>query len=245
MGRIHKSVYFDVCCYIWDKGTACPEPELALMLSDVDGWQNILDTLIAAGKLARTPDGIVNERAMDEATRALEVWRRKSSGGRRGAEKTNAAKTPDGTPDRTPDGTPDGIGAALPTQNQNQNQNQNQITTAPTGATRKRVNVNVETMLESLPGLSESVASDYLAYRKTKKAPLTKTAWDRIAGSIRGSPHPPDECLAVAMMRGWQGFEASWMENQRETRQRDQARISPAERTRLAIEDRRRRESFG
>jgi hypothetical protein len=102
------------------------------------------------------------------------------------------------------------------------------------------VNVTVETMLDSLPGLSESVASDYLAYRKTKKAPLTKTAWDRIAGSIRGSPHSPDECLAVAMMRGWQGFEASWVD---QSRPQDSGRISAAERTVRAIEDRRRREA--
>ena len=71
MNRTHKAVYFDICCYIWDKAEPCPEAELPLMLGDLDGWEQAVEQLVAAGKLERTAGGIVNRRAQEEAQRAL------------------------------------------------------------------------------------------------------------------------------------------------------------------------------
>ena len=57
MTRLHKSVYFDVCAYIWDTARPCPASELPLMLGDLPGWERYVDDLVSAGKLVRSPDG--------------------------------------------------------------------------------------------------------------------------------------------------------------------------------------------
>jgi hypothetical protein len=111
MSRMHKSVYFDVCCYTWDQNRPCPAAELPLMLGDIPNWRELINDLVDAGKLHRAEDGSVcNERAASEAQKAFDLWDKKSRGGRTGAAKTNAAKSgsPDATPDGTPASTPDG-----------------------------------------------------------------------------------------------------------------------------------------
>jgi len=114
MTRLHKSIYFDVCCYIWDQARPCPAAELPLMLGDLPNWRDLVQDLVDAGKLVRGDDGsLCNERAISEAEKAFDLWQKKSAGGRTGAGKTNKRKssksgTPDGTPDRSPAGTPDG-----------------------------------------------------------------------------------------------------------------------------------------
>lgn len=123
MTRLQRSVYFDICCYNWDKAEDCPLSELALMLGDIDGWQGIVDLLVAAGKLYRTPDGSLGStKAMSEAKKAFDLWAKKSKGGKAGANKTNSGSG-DGTPDSTPAKTPVGSVPGVPSQNQNQNQN--------------------------------------------------------------------------------------------------------------------------
>lgn len=123
MTRMQRSVYFDVCCYNWDKAKECPPSDLALMLGDLDGWEKIVDLLVAAGKLYRTPDGSLGgSKAMAEAKKAFDLWERKSKGGKGGADKTNARRG-DGTPVKSADGSPDGTRPGVPPQNQNQNQN--------------------------------------------------------------------------------------------------------------------------
>lgn len=129
MTRMHKSVYFDICCYQWDKAQPCPASELPLMLGDLSNWRAIVEDLIAAGKLERgNDDSLSNPRAATEAQWSFDQWERKSRGGRAGAEKTNtgsAGGSAAKTPAHSPAGTPAGSGHRVPAQNQNQNQNQN------------------------------------------------------------------------------------------------------------------------
>jgi hypothetical protein len=121
--RLHRSVYHDICVYIWDKAAPCPAAELRLILGDLPDWERYVEELIAAGKLTRNPDGgIVNPKALELAEKARGLWQKKSQGGRKGAEIANGTGSPHGTPDGSPAETP----PPLPTQNQNQNQNQNQ-----------------------------------------------------------------------------------------------------------------------
>ena len=117
---------------------------------------------------------------------------------------------------------------------------------------KRRTNIPVEHMVETMPGLSPTVAEDFLVHRKAKRAPLTETAWQGICRNVAQAQAPPDDALTLAMARGWQGFQADWWANAQrqtggghETRQRDETRISPAERTRRAIERRRAGESAG
>ena len=68
-------------------------------------------------------------------------------------------------------------------------------------------------MTDSCAGLSEAVASDYLKFRKSKRAALTESAWLRIVSEIAKTNTTPDDCLSEAMAAGWQGFKADWMAN--------------------------------
>lgn len=60
-------------------------------------------------------------------------------------------------------------------------------------------------------GVSESVARDWLAVRKTKRATNTKTAFERIKAEIAKSGRSADECIRTAAEKSWQGFQADWM----------------------------------
>ena len=116
MTRMHQAVYFDVCCYIWDKNDVCPAAELPLMLGDVADWQTLVGDLIRTGKLTADDNGALsNKRALYEAERAFQLWHVKSEGGKVGAAYTNntaadaspaasaAASVNDTPPPATPD----------------------------------------------------------------------------------------------------------------------------------------------
>ena len=64
--------------------------------------------------------------------------------------------------------------------------------------------------LKSL-GVSDSVISDWITLRKSKKAPVTETA---IAGLVRESEKAGwslSDALAKSCERGWTGFKADWV----------------------------------
>lgn len=109
MARMHRSVYFDICCYIWDMNEPCPRTELPLMLGDIPDWERYVDDLVASKKLIKNRDGsLSNAKAHAEARKAFDLWQRKSIGGKAGAEKTNNPKDKDTAPVESPAGTPDG-----------------------------------------------------------------------------------------------------------------------------------------
>lgn len=95
--RLHRSIYFDVCCYVWDHAKKVPEGELRLMCGDLKGWQHIINDLVEGGKLIREGGFIWNERALTEAIKAQDLTARKSAGGRK-----SAVNTPDKSLDNTP-----------------------------------------------------------------------------------------------------------------------------------------------
>lgn len=73
-------------------------------------------------------------------------------------------------------------------------------------------NTRVADMLISdFPELPESIATDFIAHRKGKRAPLTPTAWKQIANEIRASGWSAADALAEAMAAGWQGVKAEWL----------------------------------
>lgn len=108
MSRMHRSVYFDICCYIWDTNEPCPRTELPLMLGDMEDWTRFVDDLVLSGKLTRNRNGsLSNSKAHAEAKRAFELWEKKSKGGKVGAKKTNNNKAIVIDADDTHDDTPD------------------------------------------------------------------------------------------------------------------------------------------
>ncbi|MEE8284224.1 MAG: hypothetical protein V3R63_04480 [Alphaproteobacteria bacterium] len=132
MSPQHEIVLFRVCLYIWDKAAPCPAKRLAVALGNVADWPRLVEELIDAEKLYRTPEGgLTNVRALAEAEKAYDLWRRKSEGGREGAAKSKrhkSAKTDAecGSPGGIPGGSPGGSGAGIPSQNQNRNHIENE-----------------------------------------------------------------------------------------------------------------------
>ena len=83
----------------------------------------------------------------------------------------------------------------------------------PPNVRRSAANLSAKNLCESMPGLTSQTATDYLAYRRAKKSPLTMSAWQAICKEIAFSGVPPDTALSEAMAAGWTGFKASWLAN--------------------------------
>ncbi len=90
------------------------------------------------------------------------------------------------------------------TKNQEQTTNKN---TTP----RKR-SVCVSDLV--LMGVTEQVASDWLAIRKQKKLPLTATALKTIQSEADKAGVTLANAIEIAASNSWAGFKASWLQNQ-------------------------------
>lgn len=63
--------------------------------------------------------------------------------------------------------------------------------------------------------VDEQVAREFLAIRKKKRAPLTPVALDGIRREAGRANITLDQALRKCIERGWQGFEAGWVTNER------------------------------
>ncbi len=64
-------------------------------------------------------------------------------------------------------------------------------------------------------GVDEQVASEFLALRKRKRAPLTPLALQGIRREADRVGWTLDQALRKCIERGWQGFESGWVSNDR------------------------------
>lgn len=64
-------------------------------------------------------------------------------------------------------------------------------------------------------GIDSQVASDFLAIRKAKRAPLTATALDGIKREAGKAGITLEDALRVCVERGWQAFKAEWHQGDR------------------------------
>lgn len=65
---------------------------------------------------------------------------------------------------------------------------------------------------------NEQTLKDWLAYRKSLKAPVNQTIINRLAkqlGLAVSAGLSVDDCLSESMTRGWKGFEYAWLQNTR------------------------------
>lgn len=65
--------------------------------------------------------------------------------------------------------------------------------------------------------VDEQVAKEFLAIRKTKRAPLTEIALAGIRREAAGVGWTLDQTLRKCVERGWQGFEAAWVTDKKTT----------------------------
>lgn len=71
---------------------------------------------------------------------------------------------------------------------------------------------NFKNSLLSL-GVEESIVSDWLIVRKTKKGSNTETAFNMIKSEIEKSGISANDCIKYAVVKNWVGFEAKWLNN--------------------------------
>lgn len=64
----------------------------------------------------------------------------------------------------------------------------------------------------------QQIWDDFLEIRKTKKAPLTQTAWNGIVNQSRKAGLPIEAALEICCQRGWAGFNAEWINQQKPTK---------------------------
>lgn len=59
-------------------------------------------------------------------------------------------------------------------------------------------------------GITEQLAEDFITHRKAKKAPITKTALERLQKQADLAGLPLAEVAEIMIERGWRGFKADW-----------------------------------
>jgi len=62
-------------------------------------------------------------------------------------------------------------------------------------------------------GVDRQHASDWLAVRKAKDLPLTRTAWDQTVAEAAKAGVTPAEAVRLSAANGWAGFRATWLAN--------------------------------
>lgn len=63
-------------------------------------------------------------------------------------------------------------------------------------------------------GVDEQTWSDWLLIRKTKRLPLTETAWTQLEAEAQKASLPMDRVIKECCLRGWGAFKASWWERE-------------------------------
>jgi len=77
----------------------------------------------------------------------------------------------------------------------------------------KRKNIKKKTAKELLldVGVEGELANDFIEHRKTKKAPITKTALDGFQREATKAGVSIHDAVRISIERGWQGFNADWI----------------------------------
>lgn len=60
-------------------------------------------------------------------------------------------------------------------------------------------------------GLSQTLSADWLAHRRTRKAKLTRLAWDGFKAEVSKAGWQLDDAIRKAISRNWTAFEAEWV----------------------------------
>ena len=81
----------------------------------------------------------------------------------------------------------------------------------PTSQNKKRVRWDESLNMLIAEGIDEQIASDFIAIRKAKNAPLTQTALEGILREANKAGLTLENALRICIERNWQGFSASWL----------------------------------
>lgn len=130
-------------------------------------------------------------------------------------ENTKQGKSPTG---EIPDGENPCVLINTNTSNKEKNNNNKNINKPEKPETAKKAkkainqkNWNEGMKLLLAEGIDEQIASDFIAIRKAKNAPLTQTALDGIKREANKAKLTLENALRICIERNWQGFSASWL----------------------------------
>ena len=59
--------------------------------------------------------------------------------------------------------------------------------------------------------VDKQVLADWMALRKTKKAPITRTAVEGLIAEARKAGMTTEDAMRTSCANGWQGFKADWV----------------------------------
>lgn len=79
--------------------------------------------------------------------------------------------------------------------------------------------ITQDDMLLDFPDLELQTAHDWLTVRKSKRAPLTPTAWKNIKKEIQSAGCGAEAALEMCVNRNWVGFKALWYWNAKQQEQ--------------------------
>ena len=159
-------------------------------------WQVAVDTAMLRDQLRTAVDAL---RSLDPASRTLK---------KKPVVVLLAPSPPESPPESPPDRKgPDQIRPDIsPTE-----------TSSPTESTaRKRARQPAALDADTLAaqGVDRQHAIDWLAVRKAKDLPLTRTAWDQTVAEAGKAGITPAEAVRMSAANGWAGFRASWLARQ-------------------------------
>lgn len=114
--------------------------------------------------------------------------------------------------------------------------NEQEVNTPPKSPKGESVNY------DSWPEIpDEQILKDWIAARKKAKATHSQTAINTIGKQLheaKKAGHSVDDCLSEAVVRGWRGFKAEWMQSAVSAQARQQASPRPSHRNEMPKPDR-------
>lgn len=127
-----------------------------------------------------------------------------------------------GRPKKKPSGFPDGsqsVPSGNPVESQwNPSGNPDEtLTSNHEPITNNQLSKDNKRVALSCPGdVGQQVWADWIALRKSKKAPATQTALDGIAKEAINAGITLEQALSMCCERGWTGFKASWLHERKQ-----------------------------
>lgn len=77
-------------------------------------------------------------------------------------------------------------------------------------------------------GVNEQTASDFLEQRNKKRASNSETAFKLLKTEIEKSNLNPQQCIEIAILRGWQSLKSEWIKNHLATNGNGSVVVAPA-----------------
>lgn len=79
--------------------------------------------------------------------------------------------------------------------------------------TKTITNTNIKNNIAKPEGLTDLLWNDFLILRKSKKLPVTQTAFNGIAKEAQKAHKSLAEAIQICCERGWGGFKAEWLQS--------------------------------